>query len=86
MKFSGNVLNGTRNKLLDFGSDLDHCLDHLDPGFFKGSYNQIILGWISMIVQELSSLGGGLRSPSALVLEYILQKYLCNMFQAVIFS
>ena len=33
MKFSGNVLNGTRNKLLDFGSDLDHCLGHLDPGF-----------------------------------------------------
>ena len=28
MKFSGNVLNGTRNKWLDFGSDLDH----LDPG------------------------------------------------------
>ena len=27
MKFSGNVLNETRNKLLDFGSDLDHCLD-----------------------------------------------------------
>ena len=22
----------------DFGSDLDHYLDHLDPGFFKGSY------------------------------------------------
>ena len=31
MKFSGNVLNETRNKWLDFGSDLDHCLDHLDP-------------------------------------------------------
>ena len=28
MKFSGNVLNGTRNKRLHFGSDLDH----LDPG------------------------------------------------------
>ena len=38
MKFSGNVLNGTRYKELDFGSDLDHCLDNLDPGFFKGSY------------------------------------------------
>ena len=24
-----------RNKWLNFGSDLDHCLDHLDPGFFK---------------------------------------------------
>ena len=36
--------------------------------FFKGSYSQIILGWILMIVQELSSLGGGLRSPSALVM------------------
>ena len=35
--------------------------------FFKGSYNQIILGWILMIVQELSSHGGGLHSPSALV-------------------
>ena len=46
MKISGNVLNGTRNKGLDFGRDLDHCLDHLDPGFFKRSYNQIILGWI----------------------------------------
>ena len=33
MKFSGNVLNGTRDKGLDFGSDLDNCLDHLDPGF-----------------------------------------------------
>ena len=32
MKFSGNVLNGMRNKCLDFGSDLDHCLDHPDPG------------------------------------------------------
>ena len=30
MKFSGNVLNGTKNKGLDFGSGLDH----LDPGFF----------------------------------------------------
>ena len=27
MKFSGYVLNRTRNKWLDFGSDLDHCLD-----------------------------------------------------------
>ena len=35
MKFSQNVLNGTRKKWLDFGSDLDHCLDHLDPGFLK---------------------------------------------------
>ena len=32
MKFSGNVLNGTKNKGLDFGSNLDHCLDHVDPG------------------------------------------------------
>ena len=38
--------------------------------FFKGSYSQIILGWILMIVQELSSLGGGLHSPSALVTIY----------------
>ena len=29
---------------LDFGSDLDHCLELMDPGFFKGSYSQIILG------------------------------------------
>ena len=43
MKFSDNVLNGTRNKWLEFGSDMDHCLDNLDPGC------QIILGWISMI-------------------------------------
>ena len=49
----------------DFGSDLDH----LDQGFFKGSYSQIILGWILMIVKELSSLGGGLRSRSALVVQ-----------------
>ena len=48
-------------------SDLDHCLDNLDPGFFKGSYSQIILGWILMIGLEFSSLGGGLHSPSALV-------------------
>ena len=61
MKFSGNVLNGTWNKCLDFRSDLDHCLDHLDQGFFKGSYSQIISGWILMIVPKLSSLGGGLR-------------------------
>ena len=27
----------------DFRIDLDHSLDHLDPGFFKGSYSQIIL-------------------------------------------
>ena len=32
MTFSANDLNGARNKLLDFGSDLGHCLDHLDPG------------------------------------------------------
>ena len=38
-------------------------------GFFKGNYNQIILGWILTTVQELSSLGGGLRSPSALVFQ-----------------
>ena len=37
--------------------------------FFKGSYSQIIVGWILMIVQELSSLGGGLRSPSSLVIQ-----------------
>ena len=49
MKYSGNVLNGTKNKWLDFWSDLDHCLDHLDPGFLKRSYSQIILGWILMI-------------------------------------
>ena len=42
-EISGNVLNGTRNKRLDFRSDLDHCLDLLDPGC------QIILGWILMI-------------------------------------
>ena len=36
---------------------------------FKEGYNQIILGWILMIVQELSSLDRGLRSPSALVLD-----------------
>ena len=36
--------------------------------FFKGTYSQIILEWILMIVKELSSLDGGLRSPSALVL------------------
>ena len=65
-KFSGNVLNGPRN-ISDFGSDLDH----LDPGFFKGSYSQIILGCILMIVQELSSLGGGLRCPSVLVLTWV---------------
>ena len=27
MKFSGYVLNGTRNNWLDFGSDMDHSLD-----------------------------------------------------------
>ena len=32
MTFSANDLNGARNKSLDLGSDLDHCLDHLDPG------------------------------------------------------
>ena len=32
MTFSANGLNGARNKGLDLGSDLDHCLDHLDPG------------------------------------------------------
>ena len=41
--FSANDLNGTRNKWLYFWSDLDHCLDHLDPGC------NIILGWILMI-------------------------------------
>ena len=35
--------------------------------FFEGSYSQIILGWILMIVQKLSSIGAGLRSLSALV-------------------
>ena len=32
MAFSANDLNDTRNKWLDFGSDLDHILDHLDLG------------------------------------------------------
>ena len=69
MKFSGNVLNGTGNKSKeqDLGSDLDPCLDHLDPGFLKGTYSQIILGWFLMIVQELGSLGRCLHSPSVLV-------------------
>ena len=69
MKFSGNVLNGTRKMRLDFGSDLDLCLDHLGRGFFerKFRYSQIILEWILMIVQELRSLGRGLHSPGALV-------------------
>ena len=31
MEFSRNVQNGTWDKWLDFGSDLDHCLDLLDP-------------------------------------------------------
>ena len=35
MKFSESVLNGTRNKWLHFGSEMDHCLDHLDPGLAK---------------------------------------------------
>ena len=53
MKFSGNVLNGIRKK---------------ESRLFKRKfYSQIILGWILMIVQELSSLDGGLRFPSALV-------------------
>ena len=30
IKFSGYVRNG-KKKLLDFGSDSDHCLDLLDP-------------------------------------------------------
>ena len=30
IKFSGYVRNGKRKKRLDFGSDLDHCLDLLD--------------------------------------------------------
>ena len=39
--------------------------------FFKESYSQIILGWILLIVRELSSLGGGMRSLSALVVNTI---------------
>ena len=52
---------------------MDHGLDHLDPGIFKGSYSQIILGWSLMIIKEFSSLGGGLHSPSALVYAVILR-------------
>ena len=40
---------------------------------FKGSYSQIILGWILMIVQELSTLGGGLRSLRTLVYRFIIK-------------
>ena len=32
MKIPGNVNNGTRNRLSDFGSDPNHCLDQ---GIFK---------------------------------------------------
>ena len=35
--------------------------------FFKESYSQIILGWILMIIQELSPPDRGLHSLSALV-------------------
>ena len=41
---------------------------------FKGSYRQIISGWILMIVQELSSVGRSLHSLSALVLLYFSQQ------------
>ena len=46
----------------------------------KWDKEQVILGWILMIVQELSSLGGGLRSLSALF-------YLCsNAFISGVFQ
>ena len=64
MKFLGNVLNGKRNKRLDLGSDLSRSSG---SRLFQGSYTQVILWWILMIIQELRSLGGGLRSPSAFV-------------------
>ena len=38
-----------KEQVIRFGSDLNHCLDHLDPSFFKGSYSKIILRWILMI-------------------------------------
>ena len=50
--------------------------------FFKGSYSQIILEWILMIVLKLSSLGGGLCSLSALVSIY----NLCGKFEVCSFS
>ena len=31
--FSGNIVHGTRNRLLDFGGDSDHCLHPVN--FFK---------------------------------------------------
>ena len=43
MKFSGHVQNGTRKKLLDFGSDLGF----LDPGILKED-NSKSNGWIWM--------------------------------------
>ena len=49
-------------------------MDYMDPDIFKGSYSQIILGWILMIIQELRSLGGGLRSLSVLVINVFFGK------------
>ena len=35
MKLSGYVRNGERNNWRDFGSDLDHWVNHLDPCFVE---------------------------------------------------
>ena len=56
MKFSGNVLNGTQNKCLDFGSDLDHCLDHLGRGLCSPSALVRLFVYISLLCGIIFSL------------------------------
>ena len=49
MKFSGNVLNGTKNKGLDFGSNLDHWIMWIQAArCVCVQDNSKTYGWISM--------------------------------------
>ena len=45
MKFFGKCPKWDKEQVVRFGSDLDYCLDHLDPGC------QIFLGWILIFLR-----------------------------------
>ena len=46
MRFTENVRNGTRNRLFNFGGNLDQCLY---PGIFKGYFISALIGNIGSV-------------------------------------
>ena len=73
MEFSGNVDNGTRNRLLDFSGDLDHCKNlEILKDFFPHPLSAVWVLFSPMVSEWVGGrsgwLAGGHKSLSMLYL------------------